>query len=207
MVNCKNVITIHSNGRHAIGNTSSHDTITGILIIDRCGYGIHVISAIEKSLTSQGRRKVQSRMEITLWGSSLSEVSDSDAIISSDSKVVAGTRSLWYLGAERRRDSTYIHVFGAIVDWHLFTFAKIILVTRELMPHLLDRKTTPKEGTCLTVLWENQVLILKCSCCADTRSFFTQLSHIERDSCLTLRGVVHCISFVNGDHVVIHFEQ
>ena len=69
-------------------------------------------------------------MEIALRGSSLSEVSDSDAIISSDSKVVASTRSLRHLSAERRRDCRDVHVSGAIVDWHLLTFAKIILVTR-----------------------------------------------------------------------------
>ena len=91
MVNRKNIITIHSNGRHAVCNTSCHDAITSILIIDWCGYGIHVISAVEKSLTSQSRCKVQSRMEITLRGSSLSEVCDSDAIISSHSKVITGT--------------------------------------------------------------------------------------------------------------------
>ena len=42
---------------------------------------------------------------------------------------------------------------------HLSTLAEIEQVAGQLMGHLLDGETTPKEGTSLTVLGEDQVLI------------------------------------------------
>lgn len=40
-------------------------------------------------------------MEITFGGGTLAEVGHSDAIVTSDTEVVAGARGLRYLGAER----------------------------------------------------------------------------------------------------------
>ena len=53
------------------------------------------------------------------------------------------------------------------MNWHLFAAAQVILITSELVPHLLDRETAPKEGTSLTILWEYKVIIVECGSCTD----------------------------------------
>lgn len=62
---------------------------------------------------------------------------------------------------------------------HLLALSEIILVTCQLVSHLLDGKSAPKERTCLTVLWEEQVLVVKGRSCADARGFLTELSHVK----------------------------
>ena len=54
------------------------------------------------------------------------------------------------------------------MDRHLLAFAQVVLVTYELVTHLLDREATPEEGACFSVLGEDQIMVLESSCCADT---------------------------------------
>ena len=146
-------------------------------------------------------------MEVAFRGGSLSEISHSDTIIASDSKVIACAGSLRHLGAQRRGNGDNVHVTATIMDGHLLAHAQVILVSSQLVAHLLDRKTAPKERTCLTVLREDQISILQCGCCADARGLLTQLGHVERDPGLPLRGIVHLISLIDGDHLVVHVQQ
>ena len=90
---------------------------------------------------------------------------------------------------------------------HLLATAQVILISSELVAHLLDRESAPQESASLTVLREDQVMVLKRSSCANTRCLLAELCHVERDACLALCCVVDHISFVDGDHFVVHFEQ
>jgi hypothetical protein len=65
------------------------------------------------------------------------------------------------------------------MNWHLFALSEVMLVASQLMSHLLDTKSTPKERASLSVLRENQVVVIKSGCSTNTRSLFTKLSHIE----------------------------
>ena len=90
---------------------------------------------------------------------------------------------------------------------HLFALADVKLITCQLVSHLLNAKASPEERARLSVLRKNQIVAIESSCSADTRSLLTKLSHIERNSALTLRGIVYLICFVHGDHRVVHFED
>ena len=50
---------------------------------------------------------------------------------------------------------------------HLFATTIVILITSELVSHLLDRETAPQEGAGLTILWEYQVIIVESGSGAD----------------------------------------
>ena len=90
------------------------------------------------------------------------------------------------------------------MDWHLFTFTQVVLVARKLVGHLLDTKTSPEESSCFSILWEDQVMVFECGSSTYARSFFSELSHIERYSTLSLSSVVHLISLVHGYHGIEH---
>ena len=107
-------------------------------------------------------------MEVTHRRSTLSKVRHSDSVLIIDSEVIAGTGSLGYLCAEGRGNSDDIHVSRPVVDWHLLALAKIVLITCELVTHLLDREAAPKEDPSFAVLREDQVSVIEGSCSADT---------------------------------------
>lgn len=77
-------------------------------------------------------------MEVSFGGCSLAEVRDSDAVLLIDSVLVAGTRSLGYLGAEWRGDSDDVEVATSVVDRHLLALAEIVNVACQLVTHLLN---------------------------------------------------------------------
>jgi len=54
------------------------------------------------------------------------------------------------------------------MDRHLLALTQIMLVTSQLMSHLLDGKAAPQESTSLTVLGEDQIGGVEGSCSADT---------------------------------------
>ena len=45
------------------------------------------------------------------------------------------------------------------MDWHLLAHAQIVLVSSQLVAHLLNRETSPQEGSGLTVLGEDQIFV------------------------------------------------
>ena len=90
---------------------------------------------------------------------------------------------------------------------HLFTFSEVELVACQLVSHLLDAEASPEERACFSILREDQVVVVERCCSAYTRSFFSELGHIERDPALALCCVVYLVSFVDCDHRVVHFEN
>ena len=54
------------------------------------------------------------------------------------------------------------------MDGHLLSFAKVELVSSELVGHLLDTEASPEESACLSVLWEDQVMVFKRGGSTDT---------------------------------------
>ena len=93
------------------------------------------------------------------------------------------------------------------MDGHLFALAQVVLVSSELVGHLLYTETSPVEGTCFSVLGENQVSRIESGCSSNAGSLFANLLHVKRDSALALGCVVDLINFVHGDHGVVHLEQ
>jgi len=93
------------------------------------------------------------------------------------------------------------------MNWHLAGLAKVMLVSSQLMGHLCDAEPSPEEGAGFTVLWEYEVVVIQRSSCANARSFFTKLSHVKRDSTLSLRRVVNNVSLIYHNHLVIHLHQ
>lgn len=75
------------------------------------------------------------------------------------------------------------------------------------MSHLLDTETTPKESAGLSILGEYQVMVLKGGSSANTRSFLTELGHVEGNPALTLGSVVNLIGFIHSDHSIVHLEK
>ena len=146
-------------------------------------------------------------MEITLWCCTLAEVCHCDFIFVVDSVLVSSTWCLRQLCAEWGRDCANVEVFRTVMDWHLFGFSQIFVISTKLMCHLLDRKTTPKECSGFTILREDQILITQSCGSADVGSLFSSLSHIETDSALSLSCIEYLISFIYGHHSLIHFLE
>jgi len=206
-VDGKNIVSIDSDRRHAISNASNCDSIASVLVVNGSRNGVHVVSAIEKGLAAEGGGKVKCRMEITLGRGALSEVSHSDSVVSFDAVIVPGARSLRQLSGQGGGHGADVDLLRSVMDGHLLALTEIVSVTRQLVSHLLDGETSPQESTCLTVLGEDQVLALKGSSCANAGSFLAELSHVERDSALSLSGVVDLVSFIHSDHGVVHLEE
>jgi len=94
-------------------------------------------------------------VEVALRSRAFPKVSHSNPVLAINSVLVASPRGLGNLSAEGRRDGDDVDVFGAVVDGHLFALAQIILVSCELVGHLLNAETSPVESTCLSVLGED----------------------------------------------------
>ena len=90
------------------------------------------------------------------------------------------------------------------MDGHLFALAQVVLVSRELVGHLLYTEASPVEGACLSVLGENEVSGIESGCSSNAGSLFANLLHVKRDSALALGCVVDLVHFVHGDHGVVH---
>jgi len=90
------------------------------------------------------------------------------------------------------------------MHWHLLTVSIILPVTTELMGHLLDRESSPKESSTFSVLGEDQVVIAKSGCSANIACLFSGLRHVEADSALALSLVEDSVCFVHGDHGFVH---
>ena len=118
-------------------------------------------------------------MEVTFRSRTLSEVSHGNTIVASDAEIVAGAGGLGDLRAEGRRDGDNVHVARTVMDRHLLALAQVILIASQLVAHLLDGETAPKEGTSFTILGEDQVGVVKGCSSANTRSLFTKLCHVE----------------------------
>lgn len=54
------------------------------------------------------------------------------------------------------------------MDRHLLALAQIVLVTSQLVTHLLDREATPVESSSLAILGEQQVVVVEGGRCADS---------------------------------------
>jgi len=146
-------------------------------------------------------------VEVALRGGAFSEISDSNPVFTINSVLVTRARRLGNLRAEGRRDCDDVDIFGAVVDGHLFALTQVVLVSRELVGHLLNTEASPVESACLSVLGEDEVSGIESGCSSDARSFFSKLLHVERDSALALGCVVDLVDFVHGDHGIVHLEQ
>ena len=142
-VDSKQVIAIDTDRWHAICDTTSNDTIASILVIDRRRDGIHIVATVKECLAAQSRSKIQGGVEIAFGGCTLTKVCHSDTVIATNPIVISGSGCLWHLCAKRRRHSDNVHIAATIVDGHLFATAKIILIARKLVSHLLNREAAP----------------------------------------------------------------
>ena len=172
VVDSDQVITIDTNGGHAIGHTPDHDAIARVLLVNRSRDGVHVVSAVEEGLRAQSRSEVQRTVEVAHRGGTFAEVCDCDAVLVIDAEVVSSSGSLGHLCAKGRADRDYIHVPAAIVDGHLLALAEIVLITCQLMSHLLDGEAAPQEDASFAVLGEHQICVVEGSRRADAGRLF-----------------------------------
>lgn len=77
-------------------------------------------------------------MEVTHGGGAFAEIGHRDTVLIVDTEVIACARGLGYLRAQGRGHSDNVHVTTAVVDWHLLALTKVMLVSSQLMAHLLD---------------------------------------------------------------------
>lgn len=77
-------------------------------------------------------------MEVAHGGGTLAEISHSDAVLIVDAEVVACAGGLWHLRAQGRGYSDDVNVTATVVNRHLLAFAVIVLVSSQLMAHLLN---------------------------------------------------------------------
>mmetsp|Transcript_1366 Transcript_1366/g.1789 ORF Transcript_1366/g.1789 Transcript_1366/m.1789 type:complete len:205 (+) Transcript_1366:121-735(+) len=89
IVDSKEVVSINSNGMHAICKSSSSDTVTGVLVVDGGGDSVHIIPAVEEGLGSESSSEVESGVEVSLGGSSISEISDSESVFLINSELIS----------------------------------------------------------------------------------------------------------------------
>lgn len=93
------------------------------------------------------------------------------------------------------------------MNGHLFSLAEVVLVSSELVCHVVDGVASPHECACLTILRENQVLELKCGAGSNRGSLLSSAGHVERDPALSLRLVESEIDLVNLDHFLENLDQ
>ena len=77
-------------------------------------------------------------MEVAHGGGTLAEISHSDAVLIVDAEVVACAGGLGHLRAQGRGYSDDVNVTATVVNRHLLAFAVIVLVSSQLMAHLLN---------------------------------------------------------------------
>ena len=109
-------------------------------------------------------------MEVAFRCGTLAEVGHSNSVVTIHAISVAGAGGLGHLCAQGRGHSDDVHVTRAIMDRHLLAAAQIILITGQLVSHLLDRETAPEESTSLAILREDKVIIVECGPSANARS-------------------------------------
>ena len=89
-VDGKEIIAVDSNSGHAVSDATGSDTIARVLVINGRRDSVHVVTAVEQGLAAQGGGEVQSWVEVTLRSGTFAEISHSDAIVATDTEVVAG---------------------------------------------------------------------------------------------------------------------
>ena len=77
-------------------------------------------------------------MEVAHGGGALAEISHSNAVLVVDAEIVACAGGLGHLRAQGGGHSDNIYVTAAVVDGHLLALAVVILVSSQLMSHLLN---------------------------------------------------------------------
>lgn len=77
-------------------------------------------------------------MEVAHGSSTLAEICHGDTVLIVDAEVVASAGGLGHLRAQGRGHSDNVDVTAAVMDGHLLAFAVIVLVSSQLMAHLLN---------------------------------------------------------------------
>ena len=66
-------------------------------------------------------------------GGTITKVADNDIVGAGHFEAVRGSRSLWNLGGQRRRNGVVVELLAAVVDWHLAALAQVISVAAALV--------------------------------------------------------------------------
>ena len=148
---------------HTIGRPSDCNAIASILIINWSRNCIHIISAEEECLSSKSSSEVECRMEVTFRCSSFTEIGHCDLVFTRDPIMIATSRSLWDLCAEWAGYSANVDVSRTVMNGHLLTTAQVMLISCQLVTHLLYIETTPEESTSLSILRKDHITIIDCS--------------------------------------------
>jgi len=207
LMNSEEIVTIDADGVDAVAESASSDTVTAVLILGGGRDGVTVVTAEEHDRSLKGSGEVQTGVEITFGGSTLTEEANNDLVRLGLLKSISGTNSLRELSGEGGGDSLEVEVLGTVVDRHLTTLTKVILVTEALVSELLEGEATPHEDTSFTVLSIDDIFLIESGRATDVSGLLTEGSHVERDTTLTLGIIEDLVHVVQLDHVLVHLHK
>ena len=93
------------------------------------------------------------------------------------------------------------------MNGHLLALSEVVFVAAELVSHILDGESTPKQGPCLSVLGEDQILVLECCRRSNGSGLLSGTGHVEADAALALGGVEGLICLVELYHHVEDLQE
>jgi len=67
-VNSEEIVSVDTDSRHTIRDTSNGDTVTSVLVVNGGRNGVHIISTEKECLAAESRSEVECRVEITFRG-------------------------------------------------------------------------------------------------------------------------------------------
>jgi hypothetical protein len=132
-VDCKGIVAINPESGHSISRSSASNMVSSVLVFNRSGNGIFVVSTDEESLSSESGGEVEGSMEIAFTGCSFSKIGDSHFVLISDTIAIASATGLRQLCSQRTRHSEAVESLRTVMHSHLSTFGRIIVVTHALI--------------------------------------------------------------------------
>lgn len=158
--NSKDIIAVYSECGDIIAGSSSCNRVSGVLVLYGSADGVEVISAEEEGLAFECSSEVQGGMEITFRSRAISEVGDCNSIFLRESEPITSATGMGDLRSQRRRDGHDVQFGHAVVHWHLPPLDLIEFVPDALVHEILHLVPSPIDRSLLSVLREDQVLIL-----------------------------------------------
>jgi hypothetical protein len=204
IVHSEEVISVHADGGQSICNAACCNAIAFILLSNRRTNRVPIVATEEDDRTFQRGSHIQCNVEVTLTGSSLTEVTHHHVRTAGTLERISASSSLWQLRAERTGDGLEVESSGAIVHWHLAALARIVRIAKALMSEILQCETAPHQHSGFSVLTVHNVVWFQSRCAADVRGLLAVGGHVEGNAALPLRVVKNFIHLMQLHHRSVH---
>mmetsp|Transcript_50035 Transcript_50035/g.125687 ORF Transcript_50035/g.125687 Transcript_50035/m.125687 type:complete len:325 (+) Transcript_50035:424-1398(+) len=204
MLDRKYVVSVHTNRIDTVADTTRDNTVTTILFLHTRADGVLVVPAEEDNWSTQSGSKIEAGVEVTFAGSSVTHVHDRAGIFLAELLSVSTTDSLWNLRTQRGTDGVKVQLRTSIVNWHLASTTRIVLIAKTLIDHLLCCVATPHENTSLTILSIDNILRVQRTGTSHECRLLTVVSHVEADLALSLNVVHDVVERVQLEHGSVH---